>query len=229
MEKETVIRPSLLSADFVNLQRDIDEMVSLGITDCHFDVMDGSFVDDISFGEPLYKKIAKAYEGKIAFDVHLMVINPMKQVRRFIALGAKEISFHYEAMKVSDLIEVQAIRREHPDVRLGLALSPETDVQMGINLANLFDFFLIMSVVPGKGGQSYIQGTENKISRLDLYRKQSGLKFFIGVDGGINDITGPLCYSKGVDYLVAGSYYFSAESREEALCKIRKSLRRDTI
>ena len=223
MEKETLIRPSLLSADFNHLGDAIKEAIDLGVQDIHYDVMDGTFVDSISFGEPIFKVVNKAFGESIAFDVHLMCVNPLKQVSQFAALGCKEISFHYEALTLGDIPRIKEIRGQYPELKLGLAFSPETSVDEIKNLLSLFDFVLVMSVVPGKAGQKYIEGSEKKIAQLDEYRKNFNLSFKIGVDGGINNITGPLCVDSGVDWLVAGSYYFNAENKTEALNSLHKA------
>ncbi|MFA6860793.1 MAG: ribulose-phosphate 3-epimerase [Bacilli bacterium] len=216
MEKETLIRPSLLSSDFTDLKKDLRSLTALKITHCHFDVMDGTFVDNISFGEPFFKSVNDKYSKKITFDVHLMTEDPLRQARQFALLGAKEISFHYEALH-NKYRKYRKLRKDFPDVKFGLAFSPETDVSLVIGLASMFDFFLVMSVVPGKGGQSYIPGSENKVKRLDQIRKMNKLNFQIGVDGGLNEITGPLCYQNGADFLVMGSYFFHAPDRKKAL------------
>lgn len=217
MEKETLIRPSLLSADFNCLKKDIDECVLLNITHIHYDVMDGSFVDDISFGEPVFKKIQEAYKGKIEFDIHLMTLNPMKHVLSFAALGAKEICFHYEVLTLGDIPKLKEVRRQYPDIKIGISICPDTSFEEIESILSLFDYVLVMSVVPGKGGQKYIEGSEKKVEKLDQYRKQHNLSYTIGVDGGINDKTAPLCIEKNVDFLVAGSYYFKADDKKKCL------------
>ena len=126
MEKEDLIRPSLLSANFLDLKSDIALMRKLNITHCHFDVMDGSFVPGISFGEPVFKALK---DEDIIFDVHLMVVNPLKQVRRYLQLGAKEICFHVENFD-NQIDELLAIKNEYPDAKIGLAISPDTDVKV---------------------------------------------------------------------------------------------------
>lgn len=223
MEKETLIRPSLLSADFTNLNKDLRTLIALKITHCHFDVMDGTFVNNISFGEPLFKSVNDRYGKKITFDVHLMTLSPLRQAKQFALLGAKEISFHYEAMH-NHFNQVKRLKKQFPNVKFGLAVSPETDISFVLGLTNLFDYFLIMSVIPGKGGQSFIPGSELKVKRLAEVRKMNNLHFEIGVDGGLNDITGPLCYQNGADFLVMGSYFFKAPDRALALEKVHKNL-----
>ncbi len=217
MEKETLIRPSLLSADFNNLSKDIEECIALGITHIHYDVMDGTFVDEISFGEPIFRKVNEAYGDKITFDVHLMTVNPMKQVNLFASLGVKEICFHYEALTLGDIPRIKEVKAKYPSLKLGIAFSPDTETKEVKTVISFFDYVLVMSVVPGKGGQKYIPGSEDKIGELDSYRKKFNLNYFIGVDGGINDSTAPLCVNAGADFLVAGSYYFKSTDRKKCL------------
>lgn len=217
MEKETVIRPSLLSGDFSHLGKDVEEAISYGIASLHFDVMDGTFVEDISFGEPVFKNLMSNYGSQIDFDVHLMVVDPLKQLRRFASLGAKEVAIHFEALHQEDYESLAAIRKEFPDLKIGLAFNPSTSVADIKLRLPLFDYVLVMSVVPGKGGQSFLDGSDRKTKELADYRKENNLSYLIGVDGGINDFTGPICYASGVDYLVAGSYYFKAKDRKKTL------------
>lgn len=221
MEKETVVRPSLLSADFLHLEQDIQEMISLGITHCHFDVMDGSFVENISFGKTIFDAVKK-FQDQILFDVHLMTLDPLRQAGNFASYGAKEISFHFEAMTLGDIVRIREFRAKYPDVKLGIAFSPETSASELFTVLPLFDFVLVMSVVPGKGGQAFLKGSEDKIAALKDYRKEHGLSYLIGVDGGINETTGPLCLNAGADFLVAGSYYFKSEDKKASLARIHR-------
>lgn len=223
MEKENLIRPSLLSADFTSLESDIDEMIKYSITSAHFDVMDGSFVDQISFGQPIFKSLLNKYKDKINFDIHLMTVNPLKQVESFYQAGSKDITFHYEAY-FKGYRKLEEYKKQHPDLKLGIAISPCTHVEEIFSILDIFEQVLVMSVEPGKGGQPFVEGSEIKINKLDKYRKEKNLNYIIGVDGGINDKTGPLCAINGADYLVAGSYYFKAENREESLKKIHAQI-----
>lgn len=223
MEKETIVRPSLLAADFLHLDRDLKKMKSLGITHCHFDVMDGTFVPALSFGDSLFTPLHKKYGKQITFDVHLMTIDPLTKARTFASLGAREICFHYEAMN-GMWNKVQSLREEFPSVLWGLAISPKTDVSLILGLYQYFDYFLVMTVEPGKGGQSYISGMEEKVFRLSQMRQMNALSFKIGVDGGINLETGKLCYQNGADFLVCGSSYFKSEDKEAFLAKMHESL-----
>ena len=220
MKKACAVIPSLLSANFLNLQKDLDEIYSIGIKKLHYDVMDGHFVNNISFGEEIFKQIDSP---KWDIDVHLMVSNPIKKTRDFIAYGAKKVSFHLEVIN-EDISkykkEIIQLKKEFPDIKLGLAINPPSDIRLADKWIDLFDYFLIMSVVPGKGGQAFIEGSEKKIKYLDDYRKKNKKDFFIEVDGGINDSTGKLCLDNGVDYLVCGSFFFKAKDKADLIKKI---------
>ncbi len=220
MKKACAVIPSLLSANFLNLQKDLDEIHSIGIKKLHYDVMDGHFVNNISFGEEIFKQIDSPIWD---IDVHLMVSNPIKKTRDFIAYGAKKVSFHLEVID-EDFSkykkEVLNLKKEFPDVKLGLAINPPSDIKKADRWIDLFDFFLIMSVVPGKGGQSFIEGSEKKIKYLNDYRIKNHKDYFIEVDGGINDVTGKLCLDNGVDYLVCGSFFFKSTNKAELIKKI---------
>lgn len=216
MEKETVIRPSLLSFDFLNLNQDRKERISLNIATCHYDVRDGHFVHDISFGEPLFKRLRKSYP-EIGFDVHLRVTNPLEKARSFAEAGCKDITIHYEARTIGDLPKRKQLKNDFPRLKLGIALSPESKPQEIQDFLSLFDSVLIRSVVPGKGGQSFIEGSEDKIKFLSDFRKEHQLSYLIGVDGGINEKTGPICYENGADYRVAGSAYKKSRNKKETL------------
>lgn len=216
MNHITHVRPSLLAANFLNLENDIKEMEKLNVTHCHFDVMDGSFVENISFGENLFKTLHDNFPN-INFDVHLMTVSPLNQAFLFAQLGCKEICFHYEALSLGDIPLLNQLRDEYPNIKIGLSIKPNTDVDEMVSVLSLFDYFLIMSVEPGKGGQKYIEGSELKIKRLDDLRNEKKLNFYIGVDGGINEETGRLCLNNGCDFLVCGSSYFKAKDKKSFL------------
>ena len=228
MEKEEMIRPSLLAADFLHLKKELDALVRMKIRCVHYDVMDGNFVPDISFGEHLFKPLYEKYHKKLGFDVHLMVDDPLRHLERFYALGAREISIHYEAVR-HQLDAVERFRKSHPDLRLGLAFSPETETSLVMPLQGLFDFYLVMSVVPGKGGQSFLDFSLEKIAMLDYFRRSNGLSFQIMVDGGINAETGRKCLEKGADILIAGSSFFHAEDPMKLVDSLANVLGNDRI
>lgn len=243
------IAPSILSANFLDLDNDLKEIEKLGMDRVHFDVMDGHFVNEITFGEQILKKILSKYEDVFDIDVHLMVSNPFDKLIDFANVdGIDKVSIHFEVINAKkydqSLLKIfnnpfidrrvkydgfmfeynkrilKAIRDEYPDLLIGLAINPCTDIKEVEKYIPLFDYFLIMSVVPGKGGQSFIEGSEKKIKFLDNYRKKNELDYFIEVDGGINNITGKLCLENGADVLVCGSYYFKAENKIDAINKI---------
>ena len=224
MRKGCQVLPSLLSANFVKLNDQLKEMKEAGIKKVHYDVMDGHFVSSITFGEKIFQQINNSgYDFDI--DVHLMVTNPFQKTRDFALAGAKKISFHIEILDEdveTSKLELKKLREEFKDVQLGLAINPATKIEDVDKWIDLFDYFLIMSVVPGKGGQAYIEGSEKKIKYLDDYRKKNKKDFFIEVDGGINDETSKLCLESGVDYLVCGSYFFNASNKKEIISKILK-------
>jgi len=225
MEKEVTVRPSLLSCDFLNLGKEIEEAISLNIACLHYDVMDGSFVEDISFGEKIFAPLIKAYGDRITFDVHLMVEHPLRHVERFAQLGARIISVHIETLKLGDIATIHGLRSRYPDLKLGIALNPDTKVEEVTPWLPLFDFVLVMSVVPGKGGQAFIEGSQDKIAAFKKYKEEHSLTYEIEVDGGINDKTGPLCLKAGCDYLVAGSFFYHSLDKSKALVSLRGGLR----
>ena len=249
MKTACSVIPSLLSANFLSLQKDLDEIFSIGIKKLHYDVMDGHFVNNISFGEEILKTIVKENKDKFDIDVHLMVSNPHKKLLDFSKVDfINKISIHFEVLNSKhnddksllfstnsnidskfkfnkslfkkNILKLQETRSQikkesKKDVLIGLAINPCTDIKEVVPYIPYFDYFLIMSVVPGKGGQSFIKGSENKIKFLDNYRKEHNLNYFIEVDGGINDVTGKLCLDNGVDYLVCGSFFFKSENKKE--------------
>lgn len=212
MEKTDLIVPSLLSADFLHLKREMDNIAHLGLKRVHFDVMDGNFVEEISFGQPLFRALFERYRKRLSFDVHLMVRDYKRHLLSFLELGAREITIHYEAVR--DFKDVEKIRNKHPELSLSLALSPETDVSRVLSLYDLFDRFLVMSVVPGKAGQAFLPQSLEKIKRLSLFRRENNLSYRIEVDGGINPETGRECLLAGADQLVCGSAFFHSEDKE---------------
>lgn len=221
MEKEALIYPSILSADFLHLASSMSAVIKAGIKTIHYDIMDGLFVRDISFGEKLFKVLYDRYHKKLNFDIHLMTEEPYRHIRQLLALGGSDFTFHYENT-INKLQEVNKLRDEYPYIKLGIAISPETDVSRILGLANNFDNVLVMSVVPGASGQSFIPQSLEKIKRLALLRKETSASFKIGVDGGINDKTAFPCIEAGADYLVTGSYFFAADDKEAALKRLVK-------
>lgn len=210
------IAPSLLSADFANLQRDI-EMINNSEADyLHLDVMDGVFVPNISFGFPVMKAVQK-YSTK-PLDVHLMIVNPHIYVSQVRDCGAEIMNVHQEACTHLHRT-VQAIRAA--GMKPAVTLNPATPVVMLEDIIEEVDMVLLMSVNPGFGGQSFIQNTIKKISRLRELIDKASNKPLIEVDGGVNNQTAPLLKEAGADILVAGSYVFSAPDPAQAILTIK--------
>lgn len=211
------VLPSILSADFANLEKDIKEMESYGVDMFHIDVMDGHFVPNISLGFPVIESIRKI--SKSTFDVHLMIANPEKYVEQFCKIGADMISFHIEATNHADRL-IQLIKENGK--KAGIVLNPQTPIESIKYLLEKIDYVLIMTVNPGFGGQKFIDSMLEKISELDTIRENMGYEFLIQVDGGINIETAKLCTAIGVDLLVCGSFLFGADNKKEVLEELIK-------
>jgi ribulose-phosphate 3-epimerase len=211
------IAPSILSADFANLQRDI-EMINRSQADWfHVDVMDGVFVPNISFGMPVVKAVHK--HATKPLDVHLMIVDPDRYIKEFKACGAEVLTVHYEACTHLHRT-LQAIRVE--GMKAGVAINPHTPVSVLIDILNDVDLVLLMSVNPGFGGQSFIENTFNKLSQLKTMREERGLSFLIEVDGGVNDTNAAKLIQAGADVLVAGNYVFASSNPEEVIAGMKK-------
>lgn len=200
-----LISPSLLSADFGNLQRDIE---MLNASECdwfHLDVMDGVFVPNISFGFPVMEAMAR--HARKPLDVHLMIVQPEKFIREVAALGARVMNVHYEACTHLHRV-VQQIRAE--GMMAGVTLNPHTPVSVLEEIIGDLDLVMLMSVNPGFGGQKFIEHAVDKTRRLRELIDRTGSKALIEIDGGVNRETGALLVEAGADVLVAGSAIFRA-------------------
>ena len=206
------ILPSILSADFANLERDVRELEQIGIDIFHIDVMDGNFVPNISFGFPIIEAI-RSKTDKI-FDCHLMIARPEEYVERFCNAGCDMVSFHIEATNHADRV-IQIIKNSGKKV--GIVLNPQTPIESVKYLLPKLDYVLIMTVNPGFGGQKFIPEMLEKIEELAKIREEKGYSFLIQVDGGVNVETSKLCRDKGADLLVCGSFLFGAEDKEKTL------------
>ena len=206
------ILPSILSADFANLERDVRELEQIGIDMFHIDVMDGNFVPNISFGFPIIEAI-RSKTDKI-FDCHLMIARPEEYVERFCNAGCDMVSFHIEATNHADRV-IQIIKNSGK--KAGIVLNPQTPIESVKYLLPKLDYVLIMTVNPGFGGQKFIPEILDKIEELAKIREEKGYSFLIQVDGGVNVETSKLCRDKGADLLVCGSFLFGAEDKEKTL------------
>ena len=213
------IAPSILSADFNKLKEEIKLVESLKAEYLHFDVMDGHFVPNISFGQPVLKCIAHSHS--MINDVHIMISEPKRYAKEFIDSGANILTFHYEACKdIKEVEEVIDIIHSN-GAKAGLSVKPNTPVEVIYPVLHKLDLVLIMSVEPGFGGQKFIPSALDKISKVKKLILEKGYQCLVEVDGGINEETGKLCKEAGVDILVAGSYLFGHEDIKERINKIR--------
>ncbi len=209
-----IISPSILSADFANLERDIKRAELAGADWLHIDVMDGHFVPNITIGVPVVASIKKI--SHLPLDVHLMIENPQKFVEPFVKAGADILTFHYEAVeqnKISSLIKyIKSF-----GIKAGMSIKPKTAVEeVSEHLADL-DMLLIMTVEPGFGGQKFMEDCAGKIPAA----REKFPKLIIQVDGGINAKTGKLCTDLGANSLVAGSYIYNSPNITRAVNSLR--------
>lgn len=211
------IAPSLLAADFGNLQRDV-EMVNQSNADWHhLDIMDGVFVPNISYGMPVIKAIAK--HATKPLDVHLMIVDPDRYIKTFAALGANILSVHYEACTHLHRT-LQAIKAE--GMQAGVALNPHTSVQLLEDTIQDIDLVCLMSVNPGFGGQSFIENTYRKIKALKEIIQRTGADTLIEIDGGVTDSNAKQLVACGADVLVAGSFVFKAVDPTKTIANLSK-------
>ena len=217
--KNTLIAPSLLAADFANLQRDI-EMINNSEADWfHIDIMDGVFVPNISYGMPVLEAITKHATKTI--DVHLMIVDPDRYIKTFAQLGSTILTVHYEACTHLHRT-LQAIKAE--GMKAGVALNPHTNVDLLEDVINDIDVVLIMSVNPGFGGQSFIENTYSKIEKLKTLIIRKNASTLIEIDGGVTDKNAEKLANAGADILVAGSFVFKAQNPTETISALKKSV-----
>jgi ribulose-phosphate 3-epimerase len=215
--KNTLIAPSVLSADFANLQRDI-EMINNSEADWfHIDIMDGVFVPNISFGMPVLEAITR--HAKKTIDVHVMIVNPDQYIKTFAQLGTTNLTVHFEACTHLHRT-LQAIKAE--GMKAGVALNPHTNVALLEDIINDIDVVCLMSVNPGFGGQSFIEKTYDKVKQLKEIITRNNASTLIEIDGGVSDKNAKQLVEAGADVLVAGNYVFRAEDPVATIASLKK-------
>ncbi|WP_349663230.1 ribulose-phosphate 3-epimerase [Cellulophaga lytica] len=211
------IAPSLLAADFGNLQRDV-EMVNNSEADWHhIDIMDGVFVPNISYGMPVLKSIAQ--HATKTLDVHLMIVDPDRYIKTFAELGANVLSVHYEACTHLHRT-LQAIKAE--GMMAGVALNPHTNVNLLEDIINDIDVVCLMSVNPGFGGQSFIENTYNKVKALKELITKNNATTLIEIDGGVTSKNAKALVNAGADVLVAGSFVFKSDNPTDTIKNLKE-------
>ena len=210
------IAPSLLAADFANLEKEIEKVRQAGAQYLHLDVMDGVFVPNISFGPPVIESIRK--KSKLFFDVHLMIKNPQRYIENFVRAGADLITIHLESTsRPKDAI----LKIKEYDMKVGIAISPDTPYEAVLPYIHLVDMVLVMTVEPGFGGQALIPETLEKVSVLRKYVSERGIDLDIEVDGGINEKNVGLLTSAGANVIVAGSAIFKSKKPKSVIQEMK--------
>lgn len=212
-----IVSPSLLAADFLHLDRDIEMINTSEAQWLHLDVMDGNFVPNISFGFPVLEAVAKVCTKSL--DVHYMIEKPERYIRQTAKLGAMMMNVHYEACT-----HLHRTLQEIHDagMKAGVTLNPSTPICVLEDIITDIDMVLLMSVNPGFGGQKFIESTIDKVKRLKQMINEKGAKTLIEVDGGVQSETAPRLAAAGVDVLVSGSYVFGAKDPHEVIKALKE-------
>ncbi len=214
------VSASVLSADLLKLESEIKKVEESGSDMLHFDVMDGIFVNNISFGFPVLEAVKKCTD--ICLDVHLMIETPLKYAERFANCGADIITFHLESHDNPSEV-ISTIKK--CGVKAGLSLKPATPFESAVPYIKDIDLLLIMTVEPGFGGQSFMKDMTDKIKEAKKYISENNLDVLIQVDGGINSNTAAYAAESGADIFVAGNYLFKSDNMKEAVSSIKAAVK----
>ncbi len=216
---QNYVSASILSADLLNLESEIRKLEKSGVDMIHFDVMDGIFVDNITYGLPVLKSIKKLSPDML-LDVHLMITKPLKYVREFAESGADIITFHIES-KSNTMRTIEELYKTN--VKRAIAIKPDTPAESVFPYMKYLNMVLVMTVEPGFGGQKFMDMTD-KIKKIRNYADENNLAIDIQVDGGIDDKTAPVVKKAGANILVSGSYLFRSENLAETADGLRKAV-----
>ena len=213
---QTLIAPSVLAADFANLERDVTMINNSEADWFHIDIMDGVFVPNISFGMPVLKAIGRHAQKPL--DVHLMIVDPDRYIKTFADLGAEVLTVHYEACTHLHR-SIEAIKQN--GMKAGVALNPHTPVHLLKDILCDLDLICLMSVNPGFGGQKFIERTYDKVRELDAMRQEQNASFLIEIDGGVTSDNAVALKEAGADVLVAGSFVFKSQDPVKTVANLK--------